>query len=159
MRLIPLTRGQFAKVDDDDYAKVSIFKWQAVKGRHHKSFYARRRFGTSKEGRRSVSTHTFLMRPVDGMEVDHKNGDGLDNQRSNLRLATHAQNCMNRRKRSNNTSGFKGVSFHSESRKWRAVIRSSGKDISLGLHLTPELAHAAYCAGAAKYHGEFARSA
>ncbi len=158
MKLIPLTKGQFAIVDDEDFQKVSAFKWQAVKGKYHKSFYAQRFFGIKKTGRQNISMHVFLMQHVDGMEIDHRDGNGLNNQRCNLRFATHAQNCANRRKKSNNTSGFKGVSFHRQSKKWRAVVRVLGKDISLGLHKTPELAHAAYCAGADRHHGEFAKA-
>ncbi len=91
------------------------------------------------------------------MEVDHRNGNGLDNRRFNLREATHAQNMRNQKLNRNNKSGFKGVSYKRSHRKWRACISMHGKTIELGYHDTPEIAYTAYCAGATKYHGEFAR--
>jgi hypothetical protein len=85
--------------------------------------------------------------------------DGLDNRRANLRIATHQQNNHNHRISKNNTSGFKGVTWFERSKKWVAQINMNGKKIHLGLHGTPEAAHAAYAAASAKLHGEFGRTA
>jgi hypothetical protein len=90
--------------------------------------------------------------------VDHRNGVRADDRWGNLRAATHAQNLQNRSAQKNNTSGFKGVYFHPQSGRWRARISADGKATSLGLHETPELAHAAYCAAAAQLHGEYAQN-
>lgn len=94
--------------------------------------------------------------PVD--RVDHANLNRSDDRWENLREATHSQNLANTGLWSHNTSGFKGVHFHSQSGRWRARIAKDGKHISLGLHDTPEMAHAAYCVAAKRLHGEFART-
>lgn len=98
-----------------------------------------------------------LDRPlVKGEFVDHINGDGLDNRRKNLRLATTQQNRGNATSHSNAT-GYKGVSWHKQGKKYQAKIKVNNKTIYLGLHKTAEEAHAAYCEAAVKYFGEFAR--
>lgn len=89
-------------------------------------------------------------------QADHINGNGLDNRRENLRLATKSQNNANRRISKNNKSGYKGVSWHKASGKWVAGIKVNGKSINLGGYDTPEQAHKAYCDAAIKYFGEFA---
>jgi hypothetical protein len=90
--------------------------------------------------------------------LDHINGIRDDNRFANLREATQTQNQCNSRKRRNNTSGLKGVSFFARRNCWRAQIRVHGRSIGLGYFDTPEQAHAAYIAGSQKYHGEFART-
>jgi hypothetical protein len=91
-------------------------------------------------------------------EIDHINGNRSDNRIVNIREATKAQNNRNQGIRKTNTSGYKGVSWHKKTGRWRAVIWMNRKRTSLGLHDTPEKAHAAYCAAAARMHGEFART-
>jgi hypothetical protein len=91
------------------------------------------------------------------LDIDHINGDVSDNRFCNLRLATEAQNCANRKKRSDNTSGFKGV--YAMGKKWAAQICAGSQKKYLGVFDTPELAHAAYISHAAVMHGEFARAA
>jgi hypothetical protein len=91
--------------------------------------------------------------------IDHINGRPGDNRLCNLRLATFTENAMNRGPAPNNTSGYKGVSFHKAAKKWCAQISSQGRTEYLGLFTTPEKAHAAYCAAAKELHGEFARVA
>jgi len=88
-------------------------------------------------------------------DTDHKNGIRDDNRWTNLRAATKNQNMANMRKHRNNKSGFKGVSFHKESRKWVAFIQLNGKNKSLGYFKKPIEAHKAYCEVADKHHGEF----
>lgn len=90
-------------------------------------------------------------------EVDHRNGITSDDRWENLRESNRATNALNRSKKVNNTSGYKGVSrFHS---KWKAQIQAFKKLHYLGLFDTPEAAHAAYCAAAQRLHGEYARAA
>lgn len=94
----------------------------------------------------------------DGL-IDHIDGNPFNNKISNLRIATHSQNQMNRKRQSNNQSGFKGVSVQGGNRKfpYRASIMANGKRVGLGTFKTPEEAHEAYCQAAVKMHGSFAR--
>jgi hypothetical protein len=92
-------------------------------------------------------------------DIDHEDGDGLNNQLSNLRLATESQNLANSKKRSDNSTGWKGVSFNKGFGRYIAQIGANGKKYYLGHFATAEDAHAAYVEAAKKYHGEFARAA
>lgn len=91
-------------------------------------------------------------------QVDHINGDRSDNRLVNLRAATNAQNCANRRIRRDNRSGLKGVYFHNQSGKFRAEICVNGRSKTIGSFDTASAAHAAYCGAAQKHFGEFART-
>lgn len=147
---IPLSRGQVALVDDADYpAVMAEGKWFALSN-GAKTFYAARNAPPTKPNgkRRTLTLHHFLT----GWDyVDHVNGDGLDNRRSNLRWATHAQNMANQDRRSTNQSGFKGV--HPKKRRWAARIQNR----YLGTYATPEDAAHAYDEAAIETWGEFAR--
>ena len=90
------------------------------------------------------------------LQIDHINGDRSDNRISNLRLATPTQNARNMRKRKGTTSIYKGVHWYERKGKWRAQIRANGKENHLGYFATELDAHLAYCAAAARLHGEFA---
>lgn len=153
MKLIPLTQGQFAKVDDDDYESLSRWKWTAKLRSNGKGFVAKR---NSKKGglQKVVYMSRQILDAAPGFDVDHINHDTLDNRRENLRIATHRQNLLNKGPRANNKSGFKGVCR--ARKKWRAEIAIDGERIRLGHFDTPELAHAAYVEAAKKYHGAFA---
>jgi hypothetical protein len=101
--------------------------------------------------------HRAIMHARKGKLIDHRNGDGLDNRRDNLRLATHSQNMCNRRKtKLKTTSRFIGVYFNRETNKWRAAIKCKGKKIALGRFVNEVEAAMAYDAAAKKYHGRFA---
>jgi hypothetical protein len=157
-RQIPLTQGKFALVDDEDFERINRFKWcvRSFRGRPH---YAARGINRG-DGR----TETVLMHRVicDAPEVDHVNGDGLDNRRCNLRPATRSQNQANARPRvvyagKPATSTFKGVSFDKGTRKWRACIRVERRLRYLGVHESERAAALAYNAAALEHYGEFAR--
>lgn len=90
--------------------------------------------------------------------VDHINLIRSDNKWSNLRNATNSQNQMNTSKRANNTSGFKGVSWHKPDGRWRVDIRIEGRKKFLGYFDSPADGYAAYCAAAIRNHGEYART-
>ena len=155
MRLVPLTRGLFAKVDDADYPDVAQFTWHAFVG-HGGLIYARRTI--SRPGVRvpgSEAMHRRILAAPKGIGVDHVNHDTLDNRRANLRLATQAQNVRNSRKRSDNRSGFKGVSWSTKYSKWRAAIVVSGRHLHLGyFHILHEAA-ARYEEAATEFFGEW----
>jgi hypothetical protein len=91
------------------------------------------------------------------MQVDHINGNKSDNRFLNLRLASNAENAMNRSISARNTTGYKGVSYSNHRKKWVATIRIDGKSIYLGGYQTAEIAHMAYCKAAKELHGDFAR--
>lgn len=150
---IPLTQGKVALVDDEDYEYATRFKW--VAHRAWGTWYCERT--TTINGRDvSFKLHRVLMNAPKGLEVDHRNGDGLDNRRQNLRLATRIQNGFNRRKPKNNTSGYKGVTS-AYGGKWEASVSANKIRHHLGVHLTPEDAARAYDRAAKQLHGEFAR--
>jgi hypothetical protein len=92
------------------------------------------------------------------VQVDHINGNGLDNRKANLRLATVAENSQNARRRKDNASGFKGVYWDKYWKRWKAQIRYDGKCKRLGTFSTPEEAHEAYCRAAQDFHGQFANT-
>lgn len=157
MRTIALTRGYVATVDDADYERLAAHRWYAHPG--SRAVYAARR---ALDGGRSrvVFMHRMLLDVPAGFEVDHRDGDGLNNRRANLRLATRAQNNRNARLRRDNASGYKGVSYRPGqrgTRKWRARIKAHGRSQHLGWFATPEEAHAAYRVASAALHGEFGR--
>ena len=147
---IPLTRGLVALVDDADYdAVVALGKWYAAPDKN--TFYARR--GYRRDGKvRHVQMHTLL---TGWGFVDHVNGDGLDNRRSNLRPADDSKNAMNRAVSSANTSGFKGVSRNHL--RWSAQIKLDGRQIHLGTFDTTQEAALAYDEAALRLFAEFAR--
>ena len=90
-------------------------------------------------------------------QIDHIDGIRHNNHIANLRQATNCQNCQNSKRPCNNTSGFKGASWHRQIGKWKAQIMVDGDKIYLGIFATAEEAHAAYCAAAVQHYGEFAR--
>jgi hypothetical protein len=154
MTRVPLSQGLYALIDDEDYEKVAQFKWCAAKNRD--TFYAIRHATVSKGKRVRIRMHQFLMGVSGRVKIDHRNGNGLDNQRrSNLRLATTSQNAMNKKARGNSRTGLKGVSFHKG--RYCSMIKAEGRQHWLGYFDTPEAAHAAYAAAAKRYFGEFAR--
>lgn len=158
MKTIPLTQGKEALVDDEDFEKLSRFKWFAWE--QCGVFYALRNSRIKETRKRTiVRMHREVLGSPITQKIDHKDGDGLNNQRSNLRVSTRVGNNQNARKRTDNTVGLKGVYFHKQCKKFGAQIQSEGKRRHLGLFKTPEEAHAAYCAAASELHGDFARFA
>ncbi len=136
MSVIPLTQGKFALVDDEDFPYLSQFKWQA--NFENGTWYARRT--TPRPNRQTIKMHNEIMK---AKGVDHRNRDGLDNQKNNLRIATRSQNALNTKLNSNNTSGEKGVVWFNQTSKWLAEIRLDYKKINLGYYDTKPEAVAA----------------
>ena len=156
MKKIPLTRGQFALVDDCDYERVMEYKWVFQPHQNPRyTPYARRRRNAENP---HASMHRFILNALEGMEVDHIDGNGLNNQRANMRLCTHAQN--NRNSQFNNKHGMKGVAFIPNRRafkKWISKITADGKMKTIGYYWTMKEAAVAYNEAAIKLHGDFAR--
>ena len=150
IRYIPLTRGKFAIVDAADYESLSQHKWFA-NGDEHRGFYAGRRVGS-----KLLLMHRVIMNPPEGMVVDHIDGNGLNNRRSNLRLCTQKQNSRNAAPSRRSSSRFKGVYFNKRTRKWIATIGYNGKTIHLGSFDDEIEAARAYDRKARELFGEFA---
>jgi hypothetical protein len=153
VKFVPLTQGQFTSVDEADYDAVRLLRWHAA--RHKKIFYASRSAPNSRGVRQGL--HSLLMNPGKGMMVDHKNGCGLDNRRSNLRIADWFGNSRNRAP-FGKASKFKGVSFDKIRRKWLARICANGTRTILGFFAVEEDAAAAYEKAEKQLFGEFATS-
>lgn len=150
MKLIPLTQGKFAQVDDVEFEELSRCKW------YFDGYYAARDCRNS--GRKSkVYMHRQIMNTPAGMETDHIDGNGLNNCRSNLRICTRVENGRNARKTNNCSSVFKGVTWHKQRGKWQAQIEILGNRKHLGLYKIPEDAAHAYDKAALEYYGEFAK--
>jgi hypothetical protein len=155
---IELTHNQVALVDSHDWAHVSLIKWSALFCRKLGGYYAVASLKGERGFRKTIYMHRFIMKPPPHLTVDHANPKlTLDNRRYNLRVATRSQNQTNRKRQSNNTSGYKGVCFFKPTGRWMAYINVNGKRKHLGYFATKEEAYAAYCVAALKYHGEFAR--
>jgi len=147
-----MIQGQVCLVDDDFYEHASKYKWRLIHG------YATRH--TTKDGiQYDFKMHREIMNPPKHLDIDHIDGNRLNNQRSNLRVVTRQQNLWNNRVRSDSRTGFKGVSYHpTKRRKYRTIITLNGKRIPLGYYMTPEEAHRAYCMKAKELFGDFANS-
>ena len=154
MKKIPISDDAFALVDDKDYPYLIQFRWYIQKQRHR--YYARRRKRI--DGRtREIRMHRVIAKARPGEEVDHVNGDGLDNRKCNLRIATAAQNQWNRSKqRGKYTSKYKGVSYSVDKNRWSADIYENRIVHRLGKFMNEYDAVMAYNAAAVIWHGEFA---
>lgn len=154
-RQVPLTAGFVAVVDASDYDRVASFKWFALR-LPSGLVYGARTIGSRPGKRRSLLMHRFIL-GCDGEQtkVDHRDGDGLNNTRDNLRRATGLQNNRNRGPQANNTCGFKGVR-PTRNGRFGAVIKTSQRQMHLGHFQTAEEAARAYDAAAREHFGTFA---
>ena len=156
MKTIELTRGKVALVDDADFVVLSQYSWCTKRDGHQ--FYAHR---SKKQQGKTITT--MMHRQITGLavgntyQVDHINGDGLDNRRENLRICSKAQNVRNSRKYTG-LHRYKGVAFYHgrPNKSWQARIRVEGKLLSLGYFVSQVDAAAAYDVAALFYWGEYA---
>ncbi len=163
-KYIPLSKGKIATVDNKDYEYLNQFKWQFKIGRGKTTGYAARTEYLGKvDGKyktRTVLMHKEIMCSPDH-DIDHRDGDGLNNQRSNLRLATPSQNAMNKGKQTfkkgRPSSKYKGVYWHSRDGHWVAGINVGKKRIEIGIFCTEIDAAMAYDEMALKHYGGFAK--
>jgi hypothetical protein len=175
MKRIPLTRGKVALIDDEDFDRVSQYTWFCrAEGYAARGYVAGYRDPTQPHSKNSNQIikieylHRFLMKPPDGMTVNHINGNRLDDRRCNLRICTKMESSRNRkavtpglgRKRRGRWSKFKGVCYlrgKENVSRWRAQIHVGGRVFYGGHHRTAEEAARAYDRLAIQYFGEFAR--
>lgn len=159
MKLISLTRGLSAKVDDADFEKLNKLKWYAAQRTGHPGiFYAYRNSTSGKNKQKKVAMHTIIMKPAFGFITDHRNNDTLDNQRHNLRNCDGSQNMSNRSSARNSTSKYLGVcrSKNTSNKIWVASIKKNKKTHYLGSFDNEIDAAKAYDKKAKEFHGEFA---
>ena len=143
--------NRFTLVDDEDFNWLNQWKWRTefARGKKYVCRSKREGFGTR--------MHRVILKAKKGEEIDHIDGDGLNNQKVNLRFCTHAENMRNRDLQKNNTSGYKGVSWSRKNKKWQAHIKYKGKQMGLGLFFCLIKAAAAYDEAAKKLYGKYAR--
>jgi hypothetical protein len=149
---IDLGHGRVSLVDKDDVELVGQYTWHVHQVRADETSYARRTWNNGDGTYGAQLMHTLI---TGWDQTDHRNGDGLDNRRDNLRQATHRQNHQNQRKRRGSASPFKGVVWH-RSKRWRAIINVDGRRTSLGLFKDEKSAAIAYDAAARTHFGEYA---
>jgi hypothetical protein len=154
MKLISLTKGKFTMVDDEDFDKLSKYKWMATTQR--KTSYAGRDLSLGGGKSKRIYMHSILAKTPKGFVTDHIDGNSLNNQKKNLRVCTNAENLRNSGKPITNSSGFKGVSFHKQTGKYRARITLNRKEIYLGEYKSKEVAHEIVKKEIVFYHKEFA---
>ena len=152
MKRIELTQGRVAVVDSEDYEELNKYNWQARVQTYTGLFRAKR-----SENKKEIDMAREIMNCPPGLEVDHINGDLLDNRRCNLRICTHGENMRNRRLQRNNTSGYRGVHYFKRDGRYVAYIYLNGRKIHIGSYKTDIDAAMAYNAHARDLHGEFAR--
>jgi len=161
MKEIILTRNKVARVDDVDYEELNQYAWSAMP--NHYTWYAQRITSRVPGPRKIILMHRQILRALSKIEVDHRDGNGLNNCRHNLRLATHQENLRNQtRKRKNTSSRFKGVYWRKDIQKWHAqigdgtrTIRGNPHRINLGCFDNEEDAAHAYDDAAHRLFGAF----
>lgn len=155
MITVPLTKGYVAVVDDDACDIVASRSWHAAVGGDGRVYAAGRRPGG--RGSPIERLHRLLVGATAGQLVDHRNGDTLDDRKSNLRITSATGNARNTCRHRGNASGLKGVYYDAARAKWQAQICADGRKTALGRFATAEEAARAYDAAALALHGEFAR--
>ena len=149
--IVPLTQGQFAKIDLEDIIRVNQYNWWAVWYENIQTYYARGIINN-----KNIGLHRFILNVTNPkIQVDHRDGNGLENRRFNIRVCTSQQNAMNQQSKKNSSSKFKGVAKIAH--KWQAQITYNYKKIYLGCFDDEKIAAKIYNEKAKELFGEFAR--
>lgn len=160
MKTILLSQGMKTMVDDEDFTFLNQYNW-CVTGDSIYGYKVVRGFGYVENGEpktRLIRMHRIIMMCPDMFNVDHIDGNGLNNQKSNLRICSHSENMRNRIKRSFKTaSKYKGVSFRKREQLWRATVWHNNKAVFDRNFKTEKEAALAYNEAALSFHGEFHR--
>lgn len=162
MKKIPLTQGYFALVDDEDFVWLSKHKWHCIDGVGKHTIYVGTNINIGRKQYKYARMHRLILglKTGDKTQVDHIDGDGLNNQRNNLRLCNNQQNTRNSRIRSG-TSKYKGVSWNTRAQKWQAglglTLNNKRRHVALGCYNNEKEAAKAYDLAAIYYFGDFAR--
>ena len=156
MKEIPLSKGFVAIVDDEDFEELSRYKWHVLLCRKSNSAYANRSEQVAQKKWRKVQMHRQILNAEKGVQVDHINGDGLDNRRSNLRLCTQEQNLANRRPMKGGSSKYKGVCWVTRLGKWVAQCTWDNKVHYLGAFDEEKEVAEAYDEALKQHRGKFA---
>jgi hypothetical protein len=157
---IPTSSGHEAVMDASSLHLVSMYNWYALTS--HRSDGSLRtvylKTNVKCDGKlKTIYLHRLISGAPDGMDIDHIDGDGLNNRASNLRVTTHSQNMQNQRLGIRNTSGVKGVSWNKNARRWVARIKFNGKNKYIGLYDTLDLGRIAYADASRQLYGEYSR--
>lgn len=136
-----------AIVDDEDYLELSKYKWNAHFPKKSSTSYARCSKGYM---------HRMILNAPKGLQVDHVDHNGLNNQKNNIRICSSKENNVNIKSQKNSTSKYLGVSFEKSRNKWKACIRFNGKQKTIGRYNTEDEAGLAYNKEAVIHHGDFA---
>ena len=154
MKEIKLTQGKVALINNEDFEFINQFKWY-IYDNYGRNFYA---ICSTHKPDKTIFMHRLIMNVSDfKIQIDHKDRNGLNNQRFNLRTCTSSQNAMNRKKIKNCSSKFKGVHWNKQKKKWRSVVEIDNKKKHLGYFDNEIEAAKTYNKAATKYFREFAR--
>lgn len=149
MKKIKLSQNKFAIVNDFDFESLNEHNWYCVK-------YGNQCYAITRIGNIKISMHRFIMQATAAEFIDHKNRNGLDNRRRNLRKCTPAENSKNRNSKKGSTSKYLGVFKRAGYKHWQAKIFSNGKHYYLGFFLNEKAAALAYNKAAKRLHKKFA---
>jgi len=155
-------QGRFVLVDDEDFKWLSQYKWhyqyyRTINNGDEYGYATRGKYDYEKKKNKMIKMHREILNAPDNFQVDHKNGNPLDNRRVNLRLCHADGNAKNVRIRKDNTSGYKGVVWHKQHKKWYAQISINGRSRFIGLFRDKLEAVKAYNNKAEQCYGEYAR--
>ena len=160
MKEILVSGGLVALIDDKDFALVQGYSWNACPGKN--TTYAKAWVRGTYSPQKNIYLHRLILNAPKGIQVDHQNGDGLDCQRANIRLASNGQNTCNARKHrivhgNPPLSKFKGVSWQKTMNTWRARVYVAHHEVMLGYFDSETAAALAYNEAAVRLYGQFAR--